>query len=459
MWECFSYYGMRVLLVLFLVHEFQYSDAAAFGLYALYATLVDLCGVLGGIAADRYLGLRRAITLGGWTIALGHVCLAVPGVEWAFYMGLGFIVVGTGLFRSNAAMLLGQFYDEYDPRREAGYTLYYTGICGGAFLASICCGIVGEVYGWHAGFGLAAIGMLSGNIALLFGRRILQGKGVCKYADVPSWGIKRLAGVLAATVAVSVGIYCYNIVSPWIPLIALFGVYYILKKANSFTRSEKSGLYRLVMYVIFLIIFFSCEEQLGSSLIMFAERHVDKETWIGSIPASSLMMFNTIILLIAGPLLSRFVGRFQMHKLNMIGLSFCLLGLAFGILYMGCYYAKYASIVPLGFVVGSFGVLALAELLIGPTIYAYASEVAPKNYQGLIMSIVAIGYSMANLMAGWVSRFMAVVDGSDSIDIYSRGFGTIGIFALFLGLILMSVKNHRKIFDFRRLVARNAMIF
>ena len=249
MWECFSYYGMRVLLVLFLVQVFGYTDAAAFGLYALYATLVELCGVAGGIAADRYLGLKRAITLGGWTIVAGHVCLSIPGVEWTFYLGLGFIVVGTGLFRSNAAMLLGQYYEENDPRREAGYTLYYTGICAGAFLASVLCGVVGEIYGWHAGFGLAAIGMLAGTIALFFGRRVLEGKGHGRYKRVPSYGVNRVAGILGATALVALGIYFYAYVSAWIPLIAICGVFYILKKTNAFSRSEKRGLYRLILYV------------------------------------------------------------------------------------------------------------------------------------------------------------------------------------------------------------------
>lgn len=458
MWECFSYYGMRALLVLFLIDVYQYSDAAAFGLYALYATLVDLCGVFGGIVADRYLGLKRAITLGGWTIAIGHLCLALLDISWVFYLGLGFIVVGTGLFRSNAAMFLGEYYEEHDPRREAGYTLYYTGICGGAFLASIFCGIVGEVYGWHAGFSLAAIGMLSGNVALLFGRKILQGKGQAKI-ERPAWhGILRIAGILGATGLVALAIYSYDYVSPWVPLIVFIGVAYILRKARSFTRSEKHGLYRLVLYVGFLIVFFSFEEQLGSSLIVFAERHVDRDSWFGSIPASSLMMFNTLTLLIAGPVLSRFVRYFPMHKINMIGLSFCFLGLSFGILYLGCHVAKFDMIVPLGYLIFGFVVLAIAELLIGPTIYAYASEIAPKNYQGLIMSIVAVGFSMANLLGGWVSKLMAVVDGVDSFSIYSSGFGFIGLFTAFIGIILMSIKNHRRLLDVRGLLARSAMI-
>src|SRR5262249_16053523 len=150
--------------------ELGYSDEKAFGLYALYTTLIELGGIGGGIVADRYLGLKRSIVLGGITIALGHLSMTVPYSEFTFFLGLGLIVLRTSLFRSNVAAFLGHFYDENDPRREAGYTLYYTGINIGGFLATIGCGIVGEMYGWHAGFGLAAIGMLLGLIVLFLGR-------------------------------------------------------------------------------------------------------------------------------------------------------------------------------------------------------------------------------------------------------------------------------------------------
>ena len=167
MWECFSFYGMRMLLVLFLVHEFQYGDEEAFSLYALYAIFVELGGVLGGVVADRYLGLKHSIIIGGVTIALGHICMALMHFEAFFFLGLGLIIVGTALFRSNVAALVGECYKKEDARKESGYTVYYAGINVGGFLATIFCGIVAESCGWHAGFGLAAFGMIFANIALL----------------------------------------------------------------------------------------------------------------------------------------------------------------------------------------------------------------------------------------------------------------------------------------------------
>jgi POT family proton-dependent oligopeptide transporter len=119
MWECFSYYGMRVLLVLFMIHEFDLSDSEAFGFYALYTTLVEFGGVFGGMIADRLLGLKRTIMLGGWTIVCGHLSLIVPESKLCFYLGLGLIIVGTSLFRSNNPALIGKTNQENDPRRDA----------------------------------------------------------------------------------------------------------------------------------------------------------------------------------------------------------------------------------------------------------------------------------------------------------------------------------------------------
>jgi POT family proton-dependent oligopeptide transporter len=445
MWECFSYYGMRVLLVLFMIQVLHYSDSAAFGLYAIYTTLIDLGGVVGGIAADRFFGLKRSITIGGWIIALGHLCLAIPDQEAAFFLGLGLIIVGTGLFRSNAAVLLGQYYGENDPRRDAGYTLYYTGINIGGFLASVCCGIVGEVYGWHAGFGVAAIGMLSGNAALYFGRKILEDKGEPQPEIMGTCGRWKILSLCLAPPAVALALYHHTLSALLLPLAAIFGIYYVFKQTQYFSQKEKSGLYRLALYVVFVVVFYGCEEQLGSSLILFAERHVDRNTWFGMIPAASLIMFNPLTILVTGPLLSRILQRYPVQGLTMIGISFFLLGTAFSLLYFGSSSIGAGDTVPLAYIIGSFFIIALGELFIGPTVYAYASEIAPRNFQGLVMGIVTMGYSLANLFSGWISQMMAVVEGTDSLEVYSGGFGMIGLSTIGLGVVLMFFNLRKKV--------------
>ena len=175
MWECFSFYGMRVLLVLYMIHQLGWSDAQAFGIFALYTGLVEFGGIIGGMVAEKFLGLKRAISLGGWLIMSGHLTLAL-GESFLFFRALALIIVGSSFFSTNLSALLGLFYGENDARRESGFTLDHAAINLGSLLASLLCGYVGELLGWNYGFGLAAIGMLSGNLTFLLSLSCSSGR-------------------------------------------------------------------------------------------------------------------------------------------------------------------------------------------------------------------------------------------------------------------------------------------
>jgi POT family proton-dependent oligopeptide transporter len=158
MWERFSYYGMRALLVLYMTREFLFSDDKAYTIYGAYTGLVYATPFIGGIIADRILGRKKAVTLGGILMALGHFAMALPGM-FAFYAALGLLIAGNGLFKPNISTIVGELYKENDPRRDGGFTIFYMGINLGAFLAPLVCGWLGETYGWHFGFGAAGVGM------------------------------------------------------------------------------------------------------------------------------------------------------------------------------------------------------------------------------------------------------------------------------------------------------------
>lgn len=446
MWECFSYYGMRALLVLFMIHELQLSDHQAFGLYALYTTFVELGGVVGGIVADRFLGLKTSIALGGWTIALGHLCMAIPESQAAFFLGLGLIIAGTSLFRSNVAALLGKFYEENDPRRDAGYTIYYTGINIGGFLASVLCGAVGELYGWHAGFSLAALGMLSGNIALLWGWKILAQPN--KEKEFPQKnGLMGALGLGIAGPFFALAIYYYEKVTLLIPFIAIGAIYYTFLQTRKCSVVQKTNLGRLSLYIGCLIAYFLCEEQLGSSLILFAERHVDRGTLWGVIPSASLIMFNPLTILIAGPLLSKLIKKQPIKSMTKIMLSFLLLGAAYCTLYLACLLTDPAGNVALSYVVISIILIALGEIFIAPTVFALASEAASKNLQGLIMGMVTMGFALANLFSGVLSQSMAVIDETSSLLVYSGGFKMVGLASLLFAIGILLINNRKRLIN------------
>lgn len=443
MWECFSYYGMRVLLVLFMTHELRFSDQQAFVLYALYTTLVEFGGVAGGVIADRFLGLRSSIAIGGWTIAFGHICMAMPESQPFFFLGLGMIIVGTSLFRSNVAAFLGEFYEVKDPRLDAGYTIYYTGVNIGGFFAAILCGFVGEVYGWHYGFSLAALGMLAGNIALMMGKKLLtppkQQRTPTAAARIYSMLGMGVVGPLCA-----LALYYADVVILWFPLAAAGCIFYALRQVKGCTTSEKRGLKTLALYIVFLILFYGCEEQLGSTLVLFAERHIDRDTLFGTFPAASMVTFNPLTILVAGPLLSRFLVRMRLSAMSKIQWSFVLLGLSFCVLYAGSFTASGEGMVGLSYGIISIILIALGEILIGPTVFAAAAKYAPAALQGLTMGMVTLGFSLANLFSGMLSQMMTVTEEANSLEVYAGGFSTVGFAALFVALLLLFTQRNRK---------------
>ncbi|MDG2311561.1 MAG: peptide MFS transporter, partial [Flavobacteriales bacterium] len=183
MWERFSYYGMRAILVLYLITEVQesnpglgWTDGEALALYGWYTMMVYVMSVPGGYIADKFLGQKKSVLIGGILLLIGHTTLAVEQM-WAFYTGLVFIVLGVGMLKPNISTMVGGLYKQGDIRRDKGFTIFYIGINVGAFISSLVVGYVGEVYGWHYGFGLAGIGMGLGVLQYVFGLKYLSQVG------------------------------------------------------------------------------------------------------------------------------------------------------------------------------------------------------------------------------------------------------------------------------------------
>lgn len=189
MWERFSYYGMRGLLIFYLTKHFLFDQNAAYGIYGAYTTLVYIAPVIGGVLADRYLGQRRAVMIGAVLLVLGHMGMAIEGepvvagenpdpvILNIFYLSLAFIIMGVGFLKGNISAIVGQLYAKTDPRRDSGFTFFYVGINIGAFFGALYAGYLGETFGWQYGFGLAGIGMLAGLIVFVLGKPLLQGAG------------------------------------------------------------------------------------------------------------------------------------------------------------------------------------------------------------------------------------------------------------------------------------------
>lgn len=432
MWECFSFYGMRVLLVLYMVNQLQFSDLRAIAIYAVYTGLVELTGVIGGLVADRLIGLRRAIALGGWLIAAGHICMALEGASNGFFFGLALIVVGSSLFSTNVSALLGLYYKQEDVRREAGYTWFYIGINIGGLLASILCGFVGEQFGWHYGFGLAAIGMIIGNILLLLFDSVLEDKGLPPvYMKITSYQLFPIMIILAICV-VSGGLIYADLVIPLLPLVSLVCMGFVGYRLWESRTVTLSTLMTLILYLAALALFFAAEEQMGSSLMLFSERHVTRE-WFGiEVPSSVLMSVNPMTVILLGSCLTRLCGNLW-GKSGTSGafpyrivIAFVLSALAFGGLAITCALnnAEGKEQMSVAILAGAFVLISLGEIIIGPAVYSFCSEVASEKTQGTVMGLVPIGFSLASFIGGYISTVLAVPEGSSyqPLEVYSSGF-------------------------------------
>ncbi|HTT70358.1 MAG TPA: peptide MFS transporter [Anaeromyxobacteraceae bacterium] len=419
MWERFSYYGMRALLVLYLVNALSWATPRAASLYGTYTMLVYLTPLLGGYLADRYLGTRHALVLGGLVIAAGHFCLAVPGMS-TFYAGLGLIVAGTGLFKPNASTMVGQLYPEGDPRRDAGFTVFYMGVNAGAALGPIICGSLAAYVGWHAGFAAAGVGMLVGLVVNVWGRdRYLRGiglrpprgpalPGAAAVAARPSaravleTALGALAGgalsaLLGGTDALSLAFF------------AAVGavVAYTVLGSHGEERRRVAALFLMAFFVVF---FWAAYEQAGSSMNLFADKYTDLRLAGFEVPASLLQSVNPVMILLFAPLFAGLWSALGQRRrepstpLKMVTGLF-LLGVGFLFLVVGGGRADAGVRVSPLWLVAAYGFHTLGELCLSPVGLSYVTKISPPRFGALLMGAWFLANAAANKLAGALAAY------------------------------------------------------
>jgi len=290
MWERFSYYGMRALLILFMTATTQkgglgFPTSKAGAVYGFYTALVYLVSLPGGWIADRIAGQRRAVLLGGIIIAAGHFSMAIPRID-TFYLGLALVVIGTGLLKPNISTMVGSLYAADDVRRDAGFSIFYMGINVGAMISPLVCGYLGENINWHYGFGAAGIGMTLGLIQYVAGGRYLGQAGL---ATSGTSGDRRLfvRGLVIAAIVIAIGVigsltgilsFSAEAVSDafGLVLIAIVVLFFVwLLTAKGYTSTERRRFWAILVLFIASALFWSAFEQAGSTLNLFAERNTN----------------------------------------------------------------------------------------------------------------------------------------------------------------------------------------
>ena len=409
MWERFSYYGMRALLVLYLVQSQGYSAFEAMHIYAIYTGLVYLTPVIGGYLADHYLGQQKSILIGGITMMFGHLFMANQST---LNLALGLLIIGNGFFKPNISSLLGGFYLTNDARRDGGYSFFYVGINIGAFIAPLLIGYVGEVIDWHYGFVLAAVGMFMGLLHFSLNQKqiasddLTQRSRVLRYKEW--WQVMALAllnipiVLLVLTLHPLLTIY-QNLI--WLSIF-LIVTYVVLKKRSLFQAVPSHDLKR-IMYIailsLFVIFFWVGFEQAGGSLTLFAHEKIDRQIMSFVIPASFFQSVNPLIIIFLGPLMANIWLRLDRSKLRMstpqkMGSGIMLLGLGF--LLLSVVSQNQDSKISLWWLVMVYFCHTLGELCLSPIGLSMVSKVSPKKLVSIMMGFWFLSSAIANYMAG-----------------------------------------------------------
>jgi len=476
LWERFSFYGMRALLVLYMTKELLFNDQKAGAIYGAYGALVYLAPVLGGYLADHFLGYRLAILLGGVTMALGHFTLAIQN-DYAFYTALALLAVGNGFFKPNISSLVGRLYRENDPRRDAGFMLFYMGVNIGAF-GQLACAALGETVGWHYGFGLAGVGMLVGLAVFVFGqrKRVFNNEGLPPSDD--ALYKKRFAGLsaFALIVALAVALVPFfavminstmtfgDMISPSLPgflasmnilgfliyTVSAGMVLYLIYYAFTLPKVERERLLLVVILVTFSTMFWAFFEQAGSSITLFTERNVDRNFFGWDVPTSVWQSVNPMFIILLTFPFSAMWPFLDQYKLNpsvpaKFGLGLVLLGLGFWVLAAAAGFATTEGIVPIWFLILGYFFHTTGELCLSPVGLSMITKLSPAKMVGLIMGFwflsSSVGHKIGGQLAGEMSGNDAagnVLPAAQTLPIYTESFNQIAIVSLMTGVILFT---------------------
>ena len=452
MWERFSFYGMRALLVLFMVHNLHYADAKANLIYGTYTALVYLMPLFGGIAADKFLGYRKAIILGGILMAAGHLILAIP-TEWSFFAGMAFLISGNGFFKPNISTMVGKLYAPDDARRDGAFSIFYMGVNIGAAIGGLICGYIGQKINWHYGFGLAGIFMVIGLITFMFGQKSLGEIGLTPKENEgkgPEVAMSKQLIVLAASlVIIPIFIFLFNnytLMGKIMFPVCIAATIAMIIIAFQQDKEAKNKMLAAIILVAFSVLFWAFYEQGGGSLNLYTERNVNTF----GLPAAAVNNFINpfYIILLSFPfawMWIRLANKGKEPSTPMkFTLSFLQLGVGFLLFVIGAKLALNGRVSFLWYALG-YLLLTTGELCISPIGLSMITKLSPTKYTGMMMGFWFLASALGQHLAGVIGTLMAIpseggattVSAVESLSIYSGVFMKIFYVSLGGGLVLL----------------------
>ncbi|WP_417290355.1 peptide MFS transporter [Corallibacter sp.] len=403
MWERFSYYGMRAILVLYLVAQAKgenaglgWSNADALSLYGTYTMLVYVMSIPGGWIADKFLGQKKSVLYGGILLVAGHSILAIEQM-WAFYTGLGLIIAGVGMLKPNISTMVGGLYKQGDIRRDKGFTIFYIGINVGAFLSSLIVGYVGEVHGWHYGFGLAGIGMALGLIQYVVGQKYL--KHVGNFSGTSENEEEKEA------------------------------------MKRPLTKIEKDRVVVLFISFLLVIVFWGAFEQAGGLMNIYAMDNTNRMLMGWEVPASWFQSLNAMFIIFLGTAVAAFWARRKLRGKVSTSLFKMIIGLIImgtGFFFMSAASTQFESTgsSAMYWLVLAYLFHTVGELCISPVALSYITKLAPLKYASLMMGVYFAMTGFGNKLAGLLGESASKL-GEFTV------FTGIAVFCVVFGLLVM----------------------
>jgi POT family proton-dependent oligopeptide transporter len=420
MWERFSYYGMRALLIFYLTQHWLFDDEPASLIYGAYTALVYIAPVLGGYLADRYLGQRKAVLFGAVLLTIGHFLMAFEGdgslgpdnpMIDVFWGALAFIIVGSGFLKANISVIVGQLYPRTDVRRDGAYTIFYMGINVGAAVGTIIAGYLGQTYGWAYGFGAAGVGMLLGLIVFVIFKPLLLGKGesaVPEKLAAPFMGVK-FEWVLYVVGFLAVAVTWWLVQNQAIvgTILGVFGailVLYVIGVAIKIGGHDRDRIFAAMFLIFGSILFWALFEQAGSSLNLFTDRYVDR----AGVSASIFQSINPIYIILLAPLFAALWTWLAKKGLEpsapaKFGLAMVQLGAGFLVLVFGAGMVGMENMTPVIFVFLIYLLHTTGELCLSPVGLSAMNRLAPAHMASLIMGTWFFASATGNFVAGLIA--------------------------------------------------------
>jgi proton-dependent oligopeptide transporter, POT family len=446
MWERFSYYGMRALLVLYLTKHWLFDDGSATLIYGAYGALVYITPVLGGILADRWLGQRKAVLFGGLLLAAGHGLMAVEGNGGqsdpainVFWAALAFIIVGSGFLKANISVIVGQLYNMKDVRRDAAYTIFYMGVNVGAALGTILVGYLGETIGWAYGFGMAGIGMIIGLIIFVLGKPALMGRGE---APEPLSKQKEytLYAVGLAAVAVCWGLIQYqDVIQTLLIVSGVAMLAYTLYEAFKLPKEPRERIFAMLFLIALNPLFWGLFEQAGGSLNLYTDRYVDRS----GVPTSLFQSINPIYIVLLAPIFAalwQWLGRkgLEPSAPAKFGLALTQVGLGFLVFVWGANSVG-PALTPVLFVFLIYLLHTTAELCLSPVGLSAMARLAPLHLASFVMGAWFYMTAVGNFVAGKIGEATGGEGGEMSRELVLDVYWQIGLVAIGISVLVLAV--------------------